>query len=749
MRKELIADLANRIEVEIADRSTLKFLKTTRVEDYIDVVISVVYLYTRTKRGKHNHTIYMTEVICAIGHAVRNHLKLKRDSAVAAKVGAFILYSFQSLGMLRVILGSGSKGHNAFVIGIDNDEDICSLWDTIKPHAIEKLPSETPYAPWTSVKHETGIMLVKTNNKEVFEKLSPETHPIVFDVVNKAQAVGWQINKRVYKIQLWGFRNKIDAFKDIWSLSNLEARATKMREAKAVSDMAKKFLDKTFYHLYSFDFRGRKYPSTAYLHEQGSDVARGLLLRADKKVIGQTGFFWLMVSIANNWGGDAGREDGLKTDKIPLTNRYAWAVDNEEILLSYAENPKVNQGWMSADKPWQFLAACFELAQLRIWQYHNGKGDKPYQDYSYKSSLEVYIDGSNNGSQHLAALTRDETTAPHVNLVPSEFPGDLYRYVAEHVWMRLEVIVSEMSKETIQACHKVIDELIDLKKQINEAEPRSERRKDLISKIQSFKDKNKDVIDIAAPVYWWRITDMKYKRKILKRNVMTLPYGGTAYGLGEQQILDARKHGIELLHHMEHRWGAYLGREVFADCRISLKRPMQLLKVFENAGKLAEMEDEFLSWTVPITNFPVTQNYTQGRVKKIWVQYGPPVGEKLNTGYYINTLQLAISFLEDPIPSKGKQSQGASPNAIHSLDAAHLALTVHRAPFPISTVHDSYGCLLADMPALYQLVRETFVELYETDPLTSLMKDIGGDTSKIEFGTLDIRLILQSEYAFA
>jgi DNA-directed RNA polymerase len=112
-------------------------------------------------------------------------------------------------------------------------------------------------------------------------------------------------------------------------------------------------------------------------------------------------------------------------------------------------------------------------------------------------------------------------------------------------------------------------------------------------------------------------------------------------------------------------------------------------------------------------------------------------------------LQLAICFIEDVKPSKGKQSQGASPNAIHSLDAAHLALTVYRANFPISTIHDSFGCLFADMPKLYTLIRETFVELYETDPLMQIMKDIGGDVSNIEFGTLDIKLILESEYCFS
>ncbi len=752
MKQKLIDSIKNRLTTEITDRSTLRYLQRIKVEEYIDTVISVVYLYTRAKKGTRKNTIYMVEIIAAIGHNIRNKYKLKRDSSLAAKTGAFILYSFEELGMLQVVLGQGAKGHGSYIVQVLNDEAICGLWENLDPSQIEKLPSEIPYAPWTSTKHETGLFLIKTGNKSVLDNITPETHPIIFDCVNKSQKIGWIINEAIYDLHLWALRNKTEAFSDIWELSNPEARATKIREAKAVGSIAKRFLGKQFFHLYYYDFRGRKYPATAYLHEQGSDLARGLLLRADKKALGEEGFFWLCVSIASNWAGDAGREDGAKTDKIPLKERFYWVLDNEEIILSYAENPKVNQGWMSADKPWQFLAACLELYKLRLWQssqtYEPLIGDR-FKDFRYESHLECFIDGSNNGSQHLSALTKDEVTAPHVNLVPLDLPGDLYKYVSDHVWTFLNKEIAKLTKKEISECEKFIDNLIELKKEINESEPKSDKRKELIDKIKDFKESNEHLMDMAAPVYWTRIKDFKQRRKIVKRNVMTLPYGGTAYGLGEQQINDARKHGIDLLLHMEHKWGAYLGRVVFADCRVSLRRPMQLLSVFENAGKKAEEEGRFLSWTVPITNFPVVQNYTEGKVKKIWVQYGPPMGEKNNTGYYSNTLQLAISFIEDVKPSKGKQSQGASPNAIHSLDAAHLALTVYRAPFPVSTVHDSYGCLLADMPALYQLVRETFVELYQTDPLTSIMKDIRGDISKIEFGNLDINLILQSEYAFA
>lgn len=511
MREIIKARIEERLEEEISPQNKVKFLKSFSVDEYFDILVSVLYLYTRPKKGTQKKSIFLTEVISAIGHSVRNKLKQKRDSAIAARTGAFLLYTFEELGALQVTLGQGSNGHATYIIQVLDDEFICNLWEALEPSQIEKLPSETPYEPWKSAKHSTGASLVKTGNKEVLDSLNPEDHPIVFNCVNKAQAQGWKINESIYNLHLWALRNKAEAFSDIWDQQSAEARATKLREATAIGNIAKKFIDKTFYHLYYYDFRGRKYPTTAYLHEQGSDLARGLLLRADSKPIGEEGFFWLMVSIASNWAGDAGRDDGAKTDKIPLRDRYLWSLDNEEIILSYADNPKVSQNWMKADKPWQFLASCIELRNFRNWQKDNGNS------FGYESHLECYIDGSNNGSQHLSALTRDEITAPHVNLVPLELPGDLYKYVADHVWARLQLSVNLMNAEDIEACEAYIDTVIDYKKQISEAQPKSELRQKLVEEFKEFKEENRFLSEIAAPVFWLRITDTKHKRKIVKR----------------------------------------------------------------------------------------------------------------------------------------------------------------------------------------------------------------------------------------
>ena len=411
MKKKLKTSLVERLKTEIAPQNPVKFLKELDVDVILDTAISVVYLYTRTSKSSRRKFILLSEIITAIGHRIRSKYNLKKDSALAAKAGAFVLFTFEAYKLIKVKIGAGTNGHSTYMVDVDDDEELSRLWDNVSEERSEKLPSLEPYTPWQTSRHPTGKSLVKTNSREVLEQLTVESHPIVFNVVNAAQAVGWRINKEVFPLVAWALRSHADAFSSIWELKVEEAKASKFREAHAINSMAKKFLDKTFYHLYSLDFRGRKYPATAYLHEQGSDLARGLLLRDDAKPITREGLDWLYISLASNWAGDAGRPDGRKTDKIPLLDRIQWAKDNEEIFLDYAKNPKVSQGWMKADAPWQFLAACIELLKLRQWQHQFweplSKDDTPpkgdeidsylialgVDPYDYESHLECFIDG--------------------------------------------------------------------------------------------------------------------------------------------------------------------------------------------------------------------------------------------------------------------------------------------------------------------------------------------------------------------
>lgn len=77
--------------------------------------------------------------------------------------------------------------------------------------------------------------------------------------------------------------------------------------------------------------------------------------------------------------------------------------------------------WVDSDDPWQTLAACLEL-------YEAIQSTDPH---SFISHLPIHQDGSCNGLQHYAALGLDLKGAKEVNLVPSDFPQDIYSSVAE------------------------------------------------------------------------------------------------------------------------------------------------------------------------------------------------------------------------------------------------------------------------------------------------------------------------------
>jgi DNA-directed RNA polymerase len=105
---------------------------------------------------------------------------------------------------------------------------------------------------------------------------------------------------------------------------------------------------------------------------------------------------------------------------------------------------------------------------------------------------------------------------------------------------------------------------------------------------------------------------------------------------------------------------------------------------------------------------------------------------------------------------KTKILNAASPNFIHSLDAAHLIRTVLAANSEgirdILTVHDSMACLAPYARRFGQLIRRELATLYIVgDPLAAL-RDANVDDPKSyplpERGTLNAYETQHSEYLF-
>ena len=223
---------------------------------------------------------------------------------------------------------------------------------------------------------------------------------------------------------------------------------------------------------------------------------------------------------------------------------------------------------------------------------------------------------------------------------------------------------------------------------------------------------------------------------------MTLGYGSTAFGFKDQILEDGP--GIDdAFQNLEFAFARYLADILYSTCvgadgiDAELPGPARMLDLFKTLATRRVEKGEKLSWTVPVTNFPVVQQYTS------------PVSKRIQFRYLGETLKLTIQIREETLLDKRKQKSSAAPNIVHSFDAGHLAMTVNECDYPISTVHDSWGSTPGDMSDLFETVREQFVEFNERDPLALLLSGENASDLMPTRGSLDVSTVLESDFAFA
>ena len=103
-----------------------------------------------------------------------------------------------------------------------------------------------------------------------------------------------------------------------------------------------------WFHIWSFDYRGRIYPVATVLSPQDTDFGKSLLRFADEQFLLPEHEDWLRFQVATTYG----------LDKKPMAERIQWAHDHEELIHRVATDPiGYLSEWEAADEPWQFLAA--------------------------------------------------------------------------------------------------------------------------------------------------------------------------------------------------------------------------------------------------------------------------------------------------------------------------------------------------------------------------------------------------------
>jgi DNA-directed RNA polymerase len=369
----------------------------------------------------------------------------------------------KSTGLVKTrVVGRGADKYDALEATEETLAWVKEQMDNAGVLAPMFLPTIIPPRRWVSpmrggyhLKTLKPLKLVKVygpRGKNYIEELANRTGSmsLVYRAINAVQDTPWRVNTKILAVmqQAWKARLSVgdmpstgeiplppkpvdiatnDEARLAWSRKASRVWTERARQSSRVIQMdrllwlAEKFApEEAIYFPMQLDFRERMYAVPSFLNPQGNDPAKSLLMFARGRRLGSGGLRWLKIHLANCWG----------EDKVGFEDRVKWTEQHEHEIRSYVAAPFEHRGWMDADKPWQFLAACME--------YVDANGDE-----NYFAHIPPSVDGTCNGLQHLSAMLRDHNGAEAVNLTPSELPQDIYQRVADKVRARLEEEAAE------------------------------------------------------------------------------------------------------------------------------------------------------------------------------------------------------------------------------------------------------------------------------------------------------------------
>ena len=121
--------------------------------------------------------------------------------------------------------------------------------------------------------------------------------------------------------------------------------------------------------------------------------------------------------------------------------------------------------------------------------------------------------------------------------------------------------------------------------------------------------------------------------------------------------------------------------------------------------------------------------------------------------------------VEVPQIDIGRHTRGIVANLVHSMDAAHLVMSINALPEgqPFGVVHDCFQVRPGDAPQTFDVLLQELVRLYETDPLRQFHDHLSrlyqwallqeGESGSLpplpEYGDLDLEDVIESNYAFS
>ena len=584
-------------------------------------------------------------------------------------------------------------------------------WDLLVPEGSENLLKGTVFEKPESISgliQPTERPVIKGWTQDRSKEFKPYLANGFIKSMNVLQQTEWKINTKVRDILLRNRKKILNQYKDF-----PKKYKSKIIEFDLTMARSKLIGDNTFYQYVEADYRGRIYYTTPFLNFQGNDLARGQMLFAKGKPMTDEGLRRLKIHIACCYNETYSKDnlpewlttdylpylkdeelDDISVDKMTLEDREAWTDNNIKKLIEIADKEIIDS---NAEKPISLLASVLEIKDAL---------DKE----EYITYLPIPIDGSNNGWQHLCAMSKDKEAGELVGIVPQDIQKDFYVQCA----------------------------------------------KDLIKRVPEWFEE--------------RQMPMKHIRKgIAKRGSMTRAYSAGVQKIAENMYLDCHVEGYLDRYNITEEDCELLAKHLIKAIDEVCAGPLQTMKFLQKIAE-AEIASEYsknikqksIRWTTP-SGFPVIyEAFVENEFKEKAIiscskrKVKPIITKEDGSKEETDTIRIQHVGKEPTDKPKIRSfMSGISPNFVHSMDAAHMSKVISKWGADFGAVHDSFSVHACDVDELLDLIKEEFIIMYSYSNFFEVIEKMiitnpdNFNYNQPKLGSLDIREVKNSDYFFA
>jgi DNA-directed RNA polymerase len=505
-------------------------------------------------------------------------------------------------------------------------------------------------------------------------------------------------------------------------LTKAEKRSLSARRENAyrASRQAVHVANDDFYFRVGMDFRGRIYYKSAHLNPQMGDDVKAILMLADKKPLGESGFKWLMWGIASAAG----------FDKADFQTRVKWSIDRMPQIEQSVKDPinsELFASVLSSGEPALYLQRATELVNA----LNSGS------IFTYETNIAIAMDATCSGLQLLSAVSKDADGGSLVNITATQDgqteKNDVYGKVAQ---MLIEKYSSNKDAFSKWIATNGVPRRLTKKPVMTLPYSATERSAASYIKEELQGDPEKGIAPYPLP-------DTTEERKQILTAIEAMLYTTSDKHIKMDTSADAMYYNMARL----------LAKDTHELCYRLLPAAMRLLDFFKDTPR--HLADHAI-WHTP-DGLRVKQKY--GKKVTMQTQYtydahqvDPITGEIVTRPLKVRR---KYEYTDQHSKNAQKSSNGMPPNWVHSLDAALVRRTILKCKFPIICIHDSFAAHPADCERLAQVLREEFVWLIEQDPLGSLCKELNEQAGACVFNK-DVLMVntwnpedaLRSEFLF-